>query len=87
MDYYDVFISCLVSLSDGTHSLQKITWRAIDAMKIVSKSFSIKKQTNLQLGWPEDKYILGYFKFWGEHFLYKYQKAKLPVDGCIYSKR
>ncbi len=26
VDYFDVFISCLDSHSDGTHSLQRIDW-------------------------------------------------------------
>ncbi len=30
VDYYDVFISCLDSHSDGTHSLQSIHWWASD---------------------------------------------------------
>ncbi len=31
VDYCDVFISCLDSHSDGTHSLQSIHWWASDA--------------------------------------------------------
>ncbi len=31
VDYCDVFISCLDSHSDGTHSLQRIHWWASDA--------------------------------------------------------
>ncbi len=46
MDYSDVFISCLVSHSDGTHSLQ----RAIDVMLNYSKSVPLKKQ--IYLRWP-----------------------------------
>ncbi len=38
MDYCDVFISCLDSHSDGTHSLQSIHWRTSDAMLHFSKS-------------------------------------------------
>ncbi len=37
VDYCDIFISCLNSHSDGTHSLQRIHWI----------------QTHLDLGWPE----------------------------------
>ncbi len=40
----DVFISCLDSHSDGTHSLQRIHWRANDVMLHFSKSVQIKKQ-------------------------------------------
>ncbi len=32
MDYCDVFISCLVSHSDGTHSLQRIHWWESDVI-------------------------------------------------------
>ncbi len=37
VDYCDVFISCLVSHSDGTHSLQRIHWWVTDAMLHFSK--------------------------------------------------
>ncbi len=45
MDYCDVFISCLDSHSDGTHSLQRIHWWASHVMLHFSKSLPIKKQT------------------------------------------
>ncbi len=45
----DVFISCLNTHSDGTHSLQKIHWWASDIMRSFSKSVLIKKQTHLHL--------------------------------------
>ncbi len=32
VDYCDVFISCLDSYSDGTHSLQRIRWWASDVI-------------------------------------------------------
>ncbi len=54
VDYCDVFISCLDSHSDGTHSLQRIHWWTSDVMLHFSKSVLMKKQTHLQLGWPED---------------------------------
>ncbi len=38
VDYCDVFISCLDSHSDGTHSLQSIHWWASDVMLHFSKS-------------------------------------------------
>ncbi len=50
VDYCDVFISCLDSHSDGTHSLQMIHWRASDVMLHLSKSVPMKKQTYLHLG-------------------------------------
>ncbi len=48
VDYCDVFISCLDSHSDGTHSLQSIHWWASDVH--FSKSVLMKKQTHLHLG-------------------------------------
>ncbi len=44
VDYYDVFISCLDSHSDGTHSLQRIYWWSSDVMLHFSKSVPIKKK-------------------------------------------
>ncbi len=43
VDYCDVFISCLGSHSDGTHSLQRIYWWASDVMIHFSKSVLMKK--------------------------------------------
>ncbi len=43
-----VFISCLDSHSDGTHSLQKIHWWGSDVH--FSQSVRIKKQTHLHFG-------------------------------------
>ncbi len=56
----DVFISCLNSHSDGTHSLQRIHWWASDVN--FSKSVPIKKQT-IHLGWPEGEYIFSKIRF------------------------
>ncbi len=47
VDYRDVFMSCLDSHSDGTHSLQRIHWWS-DVMLDFSKSVLMKKQTDLQ---------------------------------------
>ncbi len=57
VDYCDVFISCLDSHSDGTHSLQSIHCWASDVMPHFSKSVLMKKQTPLYLRWPEGEYI------------------------------
>ncbi len=57
VDYCDVFISCLDSHSDGTHSLQSIHWWANYIMLHFSESFLMKKQTHLHLSWPEGEYI------------------------------
>ncbi len=53
----NVFISCLESHSDGTHSLQRIHWWASDVMLHFSKCVLMKEQTHLLLGWPEGEYI------------------------------
>ncbi len=47
VDYCDVFISCLTSHSDGTHSLQRIHWWVSDVLLNLSKFVPIKKQTHL----------------------------------------
>ncbi len=39
VDYCDVFIRCLDSHSDGTHSLQRIHWIANDVMPISPNLF------------------------------------------------
>ncbi len=43
VDYCDVFIGCLDSHSDGTHSLQRIHWWASDVMLHFSKSVMMEK--------------------------------------------
>ncbi len=50
MDYCNVFISCLDSHSDGTHSLQRINWWASDVMLHFSKSVLMKKKA-ASFGW------------------------------------
>ncbi len=67
VEYCDVFISCLDSHSDGTHSLQMIHCWASDVVQNFSKSGLTKKQTHLHLGWPESEYI---FMFgWTTHLI------------------
>ncbi len=60
-DYCDVFISCLDSHSDGTHSLQRIHWWASDAILNFSKFVPMKKQTPIFLEWPEGEYFFSNF--------------------------
>ncbi len=48
VDYCDVFISCLDSHSDGTHSLKSIHCRDSDAMLHFSKS---DEETNSSTSW------------------------------------
>ncbi len=68
VDYCDVFISCLNSHSNGTHSLQMILWWASDVMQNFSK-FIMKEQTHLHVGWPEGESVFSKFSFLGELFL------------------
>ncbi len=51
VDYCDVIISCLDSNSDGTHSLQRIPWRAIDVLLVSQMN---TQNLHLHRGWPED---------------------------------
>ncbi len=74
MDYCDVFISCLDSHSDGTHSLQWTHWWASDVILHFSEQVPMKKQTHLHLGWPAREYIFSKFAFLGE----------IPLIKCPY---
>ncbi len=66
MDYCNVFLSCLGSHSDGTHSLQRIDWWASDAMLHFSKSVRMKKKNSstywMAWGWVYLKKILFFMK-------------------------
>ncbi len=56
-DFCDVFINCLDSHADGTHSLQRIHWWASDAMLNLIKFVLMNEQTYLYLEWPEEESI------------------------------
>ncbi len=63
VDYCDVFISCLESHSDGTHSLLVIYWRASDVM--LHFSFKSDEKTNAfttWMGWG--RYIFSKCSIW-----------------------
>ncbi len=60
MDYCDVFIRCLDSHSDGTHSLQRIHWRSSNIMLNFLKSVLIRRQNHLHLGCPEGEQIFNF---------------------------
>ncbi len=51
VDYCGVFISCLDSHSDGTHSLQRIHWWASDVMLHFSKSDEETNLSTSSLAW------------------------------------
>ncbi len=59
VDYCDVFISCLDSHSDGTHSLQSIHCWAIDINLHFSKSVPINKQIHLRVGKFSENFNFG----------------------------
>ncbi len=68
LDYCDVFISCLVSHSDGTHSLQSIHWEDDANVTLnLSRYVPMKKQPHRR--WPKSEYIFRKFSIWGELFL------------------
>ncbi len=58
MDCCDVFISCLDSHSDGTHSLQRIHWWASHVMLHFSKSDEEKNSSRMTWGWVHVQLIL-----------------------------
>ncbi len=51
VDYYDVFISCLDSHSDGTHSLQRIHCWDTDAETRFSKSEEEVNSSTFRMAW------------------------------------
>ncbi len=82
MDYCDLFISCLDSHSDGTHSLLRIHWRTSDVMLHFSKSVQMKKQTHLYLEWTENENFLDIFFFGRTTPLTCYQSLKKYILLC-----
>ncbi len=64
VDYYDVFISCLDSHSDGTHSLHRIHCWASDVMLHFSKSDEEKNSFTSWMAWRwvhfQQMFIQGY---------------------------
>ncbi len=74
VDYCDVFISCLDSYSDGTHSMQRIHWWTSDAILHFSKSVQ----------WRKNSYI--WIKAWGSTFSLSVQilGSTFPLTIYIY---
>ncbi len=67
VNYCDVFISCLDSHSDGTHSLQRIHCWDSDAVLYFSKTVHMKKQTRLQVSkWVGE--CSANFHFWVNYY-------------------
>ncbi len=88
VDYCDVFVSCLDSHSDGTHSLQRIHCWASDGKLHLSQSITMKKQTHLSLGWPEGEdfqdlsFFLTFFFLGGGSFKSKSSQSLLYCQLC-----
>ncbi len=81
MDYCDVFISCLDSHSDGTHSLQRIHWWASNAKLHFYKSKNTKKHEETN----SSTYLMAWvFTSVNVHFGVNYY-FKALVAKCIYT--
>ncbi len=79
VDYCDVFISCLDSHSDGTHSLQSIHCWDTDAETHFFKPDEEINSSNL--GWPEGEDIFSKCSFLGELFLsHLFEDKQLLID-------
>ncbi len=65
VDYWDVFISCLDSHSDGTHSLQRIHWWASDVILNYSKSDEESNSSTYWMAWGRVHFqqIFSYYSF------------------------
>ncbi len=63
VDYCDVFISCLDSHSDGTHSLQSIHWWDTDAVTHFSKSDEKTNSSTSLMLWGWAHFQLNIFVF------------------------
>ncbi len=88
VDYCDVFISCLDSRSDGTHSLQRIYWWESDWMLHFSKSDEETDSSTSWMAWG-GLYISVNFHFW-VIYSFKYVKyAQLSsvkhYNLCLYA--
>ncbi len=79
VDYCDVFISCLDSHSDGTHSLQSIHCWASDAMLHFSKS---DEETNSSTSWIRVRTFSANLHFrWTIHLSDK-MSCKTKISVC-----
>ncbi len=75
VDYCDVFISCLDSHSDGTHSLQRIHCWTSDGMLHFSKS---DEETNSSTSWMASGWA---------HFYFCINKASWKACVCTLAAR
>ncbi len=83
VDYCDVFVSCLDSHSDGTHSLQRIQWWASDAMLHFSKYDEETNSSTSCMAWVWVFYVN--FHFWWSIPLRKVQfnHSKFRLCGGV----
>ncbi len=80
VDYCGVFISCLVSHSDGTHSLQSIHCSDSDAMLHFSKSDEETNSSTSWMIWGWAHFQQMFFFGWTTPLTYCKGTA---VSGCI----
>ncbi len=86
VEYCDVFISCLDSHSDGTHSLQRTHWWASDVMLHFSILMNKQTSLSLHLGLPEGEYIFNKIHFWEKDFKMYKTWAVCRRDSCSQHK-
>ncbi len=72
-----------IAHSGGTQSLQRMHWWASDVMLNLSKSVLMKKQTHLQIWWPEDEYIISKLNFYVKH---SFKELFAMHDGTMVSR-
>ncbi len=85
VDYCDVFISCLDSHSDGTHSLQSIHCWDSDTMLHFSKSDEETNSSTSWMAWGWGHFLAN-FHFWFNYsfkFLAIYHRVNCPVSARI----
>ncbi len=84
VDYCDVFISCLDSHSDGTHSLQSIHCWASDVMLHFSKSVPMKKKKSSTswLAWGWEHFQLIFIFGWTIPFIFNQELNHIEINCC-----
>ncbi len=85
VDYCDVFISCLDSHSDGTHSLQRIHQWASDVILHFSKSDEETNSSTSQIpwGWVKNFRWTIHLRCWASKAKFSVNKVNNNVTGGI----
>ncbi len=78
VDYCDVFISCLVSHSDGTHSLQRIK-----LLNLMQRLKFVQHNTNTDFRQHEGEQIIK-LKFLCVHYAFKWKKKKSKYSSVVF---